>query len=170
MKGLRLATLALVPALGPCGKTTPVPAPVPPRVDTVRVTREVAPPLPEGTPLTICLSTGFPLTVLVAANGDTLIGSQRIRVQQVRPGLVFEGNYAGGRPWLDSGVLTFERRNYMKAGIPHPLKCDDLKEVGAFDGVPLFADLGAPSPVETLLVPLKPGIFQAFRTTLPRRR
>jgi hypothetical protein len=45
-----------------------------------------------------------------------------------------------------------------------------LKEVGEFEGVPLFAMLDAASPIETVYVPIRPGLFQSYRTTLPRRR
>ena len=172
MKAIALLAIATLPALGPCGKQPPavVPEPLPPRVDTVIVTKEVIPPLPEGTPDTVCLSTGFPMPVRIAANGDTLIGERRVRLQDIRPGLVFEGAYAAGKPWVDKGEITFERRVYRKFGTVNTLECDDLKQIGEQEGVPLFADAGAPSPVETIQVPLMPGRFQAFRTTLPRRR
>lgn len=170
--------LAITPALlllagfGPCTRVSrpAAPAPPPPRVDTVTITKEVAPPLPEGTPAVVCLSTGYPMPVLVTAAGDTLIGEKRIALRDVRPGLVFEGTYAAQAEWLRNGEFTFEKRIYRRAGEPAALKCEDLKDIGEHDGVRLFAELAAPSPVETVFVPVRPGVFQAFRTQLTRRR
>ena len=160
-----LAAIALAVQLaGPCSKKPPTPPPPPQiRVDTVIVTREVAPPLPEGTPARVCLSTGYPMPILISASGDTLVGERRVRVQDVRPGLVFEGSYAAGKPWIDKGQFTFERRTYTKFGTRNALDCDMLKQIGEYDGIPLFADVGAKSPVETIQVPLGPGVWQAFR-------
>ena len=162
----------LVAGFGPCGKSAPPAAPAPPpRVDTVLVTKEVAAPLPEGTPAEICLSTGFSLPVLIAASGDTLIGDARVSIKQTRPGFVFEGGYAEGKPWFASGQpITFEKRSYKKDGEPRKLKCEDLKHVGVNSGVPLFADLAAPPPLEVIFTPIHPGLYQAYKTTLPRRR
>jgi hypothetical protein len=163
---------ALLAGFGPCSKTPPPAAPAPPpRVDTVVVTKEVPAPLPDGTPAQICLSTGFSLPVLIAASGDTLIGEGRVSIKQTRPGFVFEGGYSEGKPWFASGQpITFEKRSYKKDGEPKSLKCEDLKQVGDNAGVPLFADLAAPPPLETIFVPIQPGVYQAYKTTLPRRR
>ena len=172
MRAAAAAAFVLVTGFGPCTRVSKpeVPAPPPPRVDTVTVTKEVPPPLPEGTPAIVCLSTGFPMQVLVSAAGDTLVGEKRIALKDLRPGLVFEGTYAAGKDWLRKGEFTFEKRVYKRAGEPAALKCDDLKDIGEFDGVHLFADLAAPSPVETIFVPVTPGLYQPFRTQLTRRR
>jgi hypothetical protein len=147
----------------------PAPPPPPPRVDTVIVTREVAPPLPEGTPAELCLSTGFPLNVHIAASGDTLIGERRIPLREV-PGLVIEGQYASQKQWFIKGdQIRFDRRLYRKLETVTTPKCEDLKQVGENDGVPLFADLMVLTPIETIFVPIGPGRFQTYRTTLPRR-
>ena len=168
---LVLVLVLVLSGFGPCTRVSkPVTAPPPPRVDTVVVTQQVQAPLPDGTPAIICLSSGFPMPVLIAANGDTLIGERRVRLQDVRPGLVFEGTYAGERDWLRKGEFQFERRTYRKQGDPGEMKCDELKDIGEYDGVHLFAMLAAPSPVELIYVPVRPGVFQAFRTQLPRRR
>ena len=105
---------ALLAGFGACGKTPPPSAPAPPpRVDTVVVTKEVPAPLPEGTASEICLSTGFSLPVVIAASGDTLIGEGRVSIKQTRPGFVFEGGYAEGKPWFASAQpITFLARNH----------------------------------------------------------
>ena len=167
MKSFMIASVAAVPLIGPCGKEPPPAAPPPPpRVDTVIVTREVPAPIPTGEPATVCLATGFPMPIQIAANGDTLIGEQRVPIRLVRPGLVFEGTYAAGKSWIAQGEFRFERRLYKKFGTVNTLECDDLKQIGEHEGVPLFALIEATSPVVTILVPLAPGRFQAFRTTL----
>jgi hypothetical protein len=152
--------------------------PVPPieastvaRVDTVVVTREAEALPPPGTPGTICLSTGFPMPMLVTSAGDTLLGEARLPLRKLPAGLVLEGVYAQGQSWLSRGMpITFERRTYRKAGAVVTMQCEDLKQVGTHANVPLFAPLTAPSPLELFYVPVAPGRFQAYRTTLPPRR
>jgi len=41
--------------------------------------------------------------------------------------------------------------------------------VGEHNGIPLFADIMVLSPIETIYVPVSPGRFQPYRTTLPKR-
>lgn len=133
------------------------------------VTREVAPPVPDGTAVELCLSTGHGLTVHLAANGDTLIGDRRVPIRELT-GLVIEGAYARNKPWFQkSEQIRFDRRMYSKVDLPAGLKCEDLKQVGENDGVPIFADLMVLSPIETIYVPIAPGQFQPYRTALPRR-
>jgi hypothetical protein len=169
-----LALLAIGLATS-CSMLRPKPLPPPPapppeiRVDTVIVTREVPPPLPDGTAVQLCLATGFPLTIRIAANGDTLIGERRVPIRELT-GLVIEGVYASQKVWFQKNEqIRFDRRMYRKVEMPAGLKCEDLKKVGENDGVPLFADLMVLSPIETLYVPVGPGQFQPYRTTLPRR-
>jgi hypothetical protein len=160
-----------------CG-CQPQPAPIPlppppaaPRVDTVFITKEVAPPLAAGVATTLCLSTGLPVQVRIAANGDTLIGERRVPLRELRPGIVFEGSYAGTRDWLTRATpITFERNSYRRLGAQVALACEDLKQIGLHDGVPLFAELTAASPLETFYVPVSPGWFQMYQATLPLRR
>jgi hypothetical protein len=94
-----------------------------------------------------------------------------VSIKQTRPGFVFEGGYAEAKPWFVSGQpITFEKRSYRKDGEPKNLKCEDLKQVGDNSGVPLFADQAAPPPLELIFVPIQPGLYQGYRTTIPRRR
>lgn len=160
-----------------CG-CQPPPAPIPlpppaapPRVDTVFVIKEVTAPLPEGAAATVCLSTGLPLQVHIAANGDTLIGERRVPLRELRPGVVLEGAYAVSKDWLaKASPITFEQRSYRRLGALVGLACGDLKQIGAHDGVPLFAELTAASPLEMFYVPVSPGWFQMYQATLPLRR
>jgi len=170
VKRVLVATVAI--AAGACARfRSEPPPPPPPRVDTVTVVREVPPPLPAGTAIEICLSTGFPLQAILSPVGDTLVGPTRILIDSLRPGVDFAGVYAVGKPWLSSTrPIVFERRNYHRSGEPITLRCDDLKRIGDYDGVPIFAMLDAPSPVEFMYVPVRPGMFQVFRGAATRRR
>lgn len=139
-----------------------LPAPAP---DTVVVTREVAPAPPTGNPTNICLATGQDVRVLLTAQGDTLVGEDRVSIRTLRPGVVFAGTYADGRDWYtnDSDV-RYENRNYSKSGNPVSLECANIMRVGEHMGVPLFANRSAERPFETLYVPVRPGQWQAYQT------
>ena len=152
----------------PVPDTVQLPAPPP---DTVTVTREVAPPLPTGTPAQICLATGEVVEVLVTAQGDTLVGPNRVSIRTLRPGVVFAGEYAEGRAWFENDeAITFERTQYQKSGGEVRLDCPDIMRVGEYQGVPLFARRDATRPYEILYVPVRPGIWQAYQSGLRRTR
>jgi hypothetical protein len=139
------------------------------RVDTLTVTtvRDVTPPLPAGDTATVCLSTGMPVPVLIAANGDTLVGDARVSVKSVRPALDFAGRYA--EQWPDT--LHFEKRVYRRRGVVAKRTCDEFKHVGEHNGVPIFADVTAPQPLPAIVVPVRPGAFQTYvLLTQPARR
>lgn len=148
--------------------TIRLPAPPP---DTVVVTREVAPELPSGNPAQICLATGQNVDVMVTAQGDTLVGPNRTSIRTLRPGVVFAGTYAAGRPWFTNDEsISFEERSYDKSGGEVGMACADIMRVGEHMGVPLFAMRNAERPYETLYVPVRPGVWQAYQTGLQRTR
>jgi hypothetical protein len=148
--------------------TVRLPAPPP---DTVTVTREVAPPLPSGNPAEICLATGENVSVMITAQGDTLVGPTRTSIRTLRPGVVFAGTYAAGRDWFTNDeAIRFEDRSYSKSGGEVSLACPDIMRVGEHMGVPLFAMRNAERPYETLYVPVRPGVWQAYQTGLQRTR
>lgn len=158
--GLALALLASA-----CRTFTPEPVTVT-RVDTVTIVHEVAPALPEGDTTTICLSNGMPAPVLLAANGDTLIGDARVSLKSVRPVLTFAGSYA--EQWPDT--VRFEKRVYRLSGVVVKRECDELKHVGEHNGVPIFAEITAPQPLPAIVVPVRAGYFQNYRLPTPARR
>lgn len=152
----------------PVPDTVQLPAPPP---DTVTVEREVEPPLPTGTPSTICLATGEEAEVLVTAQGDTLVGPRRVSIRTLRPGVVFAGDYAEGRDWFENDEpITYEEREYQKSGNPVRLDCPDIVQIGEHMGVPLFAMRTAEEPYEEIYVPVRPGVFQAYETGLQQTR
>lgn len=139
--------------------------------DTVIVERQVAPPLPTGTPANICLATGENVQVFVTAQGDTLVGPQRVSIRTLRPGVVFAGNYAAGAEWFTADrAITFERANYNKSGGEVRMDCANITRVGEHMGVPLFAESTASRPFQRLYVPVSPGVWQAYETGLQRTR
>jgi hypothetical protein len=139
--------------------------------DTVIVEREVAPPLPTGTPASICLATGENAQVMVTAQGDTLVGPQRVSIRTLRPGVVFAGTYAEGRDWFTSDqAIPFERANYSKSGGEVRLDCANIARIGEHMGVPLFAESTANRPFQRIFVPVRPGVWQAYETGLQRTR
>ncbi len=145
-----------------------LPAPPP---DTVVVTEEVEPPLPEGTPTQLCLATGETVTVYITAQGDTLVGPRRVNVQDLGPGVAFAGEYAEGRAWFVADEpITFDELEYVQSGGELSLDCPSIRQVGDYMGVPLFADIDAESPYETLYVPVRPGVWQAYQTDLAEVR
>jgi hypothetical protein len=163
---MKLLALALALALGGCAALQPKTETIT-RVDTVTVTqvKEVAAPLPTGDTATICLSTGMPAPVLIAANGDTLIGESRVSIKSVRPILSFAGTYA--EQWPDT--VRFERRVYRRSGVVVRRDCDELKHVGEHRGVPIFAEVTAPNPLPAIVVPVRAGMFQNYRLPAPAR-
>jgi len=143
----------------------------PPPPDTVRVNVDTAPPLPTGTPATLCLATGESAQVLVTAQNDTLVGPGRVSVRTLRPGVVFAGTYAEGMDFFEGDAeIEFEDRGYSKSGGEVRLQCGNIMRVGEHMGVPLFADSSASSPFETVYVPVRPGVWQAYQTGLQSTR
>jgi hypothetical protein len=141
------------------------------QIDTVIVTKEVPPPLPTGDSVEICLSTGMPVSVLVSSAGDTLVGPERVKLNAVRPVLSFQGAYADGHSWFERGdTIRFERRVYRKLGRPRKRACDELKHVGEYRGISIFAEVTAPQPLPGIEIPVVPGEFQTYTTPVPRRR
>lgn len=148
--------------------TVQLPAPPP---DTVIVEREVAPPLPTGTPTNVCLATGESIEVLISAQGDTLVGPRRVPIRTLRPGVVFAGTYAGTSDWfIQDETITLDDREYQKSGGEVRLDCNDIMRVGEHEGVPLYAESSADTPYEVVYVPVRPGIWQGYQTGLRRTR
>ncbi len=138
-----------------------LPAPPP---DTVVVVREVPPPLPDGTPALVCLSTGEELLVRVTAMGDTLVGPGRVPIASLRPGVELAGAYAGETHWHRNGQpLVVEGRTYEPWGAPRRLRCGDIEPVGEHRGVPLFAPGEAGISAGVIYVPVRPGLWQPYR-------
>jgi hypothetical protein len=109
--------------------------------------------------------------VLIAANGDTLVGSQRVSIKTLQPAINFAGAYAADHAAFTTDTLRFEKRVYRRSGVAQKRVCDELKMIGSYDGVPIFAEITAREPLTTVIIPLKPGIFQDYNvvTTAHKR-
>ncbi len=164
------AQLGLSAMVGNRTRTETIQLPPPPP-DTVVVREEVERPLPEGTPTQLCLATGETVTVYITPQGDTLVGPRRVPVAELGVGVAFAGEYATGRDWfVEDRPVTFQEREYLKAGGEVSLNCANIRQVGEFMGVPLFADANAEAPYGRLYVPVRPGVWQAYETDLARVR
>ena len=131
--------------------------------DTVVVTRIENPPPPAGTPVTLCLSTGDGVEVLLTSAGDTLVGPSRTPLSDLRPAVVLAGVYAENRAWFDDDDdVTFEQRPYGKFGAAVELDCGDIRQVGEHLGVPLFVMDSGGAPPEILYVPVRAGVWQPY--------
>jgi hypothetical protein len=54
----------------------------------------------------------------------------------------------------------------VQSGGEVSLNSANIMQVGEYDGVPLFANTGTTAPYETLYVPVRPGVWQAYQTDL----
>lgn len=156
---------------GMFGGSPPEPLPVDTVVRVDTITREVEPPLPEGSATMICLASGQNVEVRISAAGDTLVGPRRVRLAELGPAVGFVGNYAADENWfVQDEPITFDRRQFSKFGQPQTHDCRALKIVGDFDGVNVFADVGSSAPIRILHVPVAPGVFQSYQTQVGRVR
>jgi hypothetical protein len=141
-----------------------IPAPPP---DTVIVDTGAAPATLEGEPVTLCLSTGRDVQVNVTVAGDTLVGPSGIPIASLRPDVDFAGGYASGAFWFETGdPIVFEDLTFGKAPDPFPIDCEQILRVGAYQGVPIFADRSAERPLVMIFVPVRPGIWQRYERGL----
>lgn len=169
--------LPLAPAvllLTACSPPEPPPPPPPDTVvvmDTVTITREVPPPLPEGDAAVLCLASGQNVEIRVSAAGDTLIGPRRVRLRDLGPAVGFVGNYADDEAWfINDDPITLDRRRFSKFGQPQTMDCRDLKIIGEHQGVNLFAETVAGAPFSIIYVPESAGIFQPYQAQVGRVR
>jgi hypothetical protein len=141
------------------------------RVDTVVITREVSPPVPEGRATMLCLASGQNAEIRVSPAGDTLVGPQRVRLTDLGPAIGFVGNYAGDESWFTQDQpLTLNRRAFSKFGQPESRDCRGMKIVADFNGVNVFSDVAASEPFRILYVPVRPGVFQSYQAQVGRVR
>lgn len=163
-----LASAAVV--LAACASEPPSPPEPMEPAETMTMTRDVPPPLPEGRPATVCLATGQEVQIHLSPGGDTLVGPDRVALRELR-GLAFAGDYAADEPWFNRGdAIAFDDRRYEKFGTERSMGCDALEIIGAYNGVNLFAEAIAQPPYATIYSPARPGVFQAYRAGVSRVR
>ena len=158
--GRRLCTASLRER--PPSDIVVLPAPPP---DTVVVIRAEESLPARGTPVTLCLATGEPVEIFRTEEGDTLVGRSRVAIEDLRPALAFAGTYAEGTPWLEAGgSISFEERSFEPEGALLELRCEAIRRVGEYLGVPLFVMRDADRPWEIVYIPVRPGEWQTYRT------
>lgn len=173
-KAALLVPLMAMIAAACWGGEAPPPPPEPEpmvRVDTVVITREVAPPVPEGRATMVCLASGQNVEVRVSAAGDTLVGAQRVRLSELAPSIGFVGDYAADETWFNQDQpVTLNRQTFSKFGQPESRDCRSMKIVADFNGVNVFSDVAASEPFRVLYVPVRPGVFQSYQAQVGRVR
>ncbi|MEX2049331.1 MAG: hypothetical protein WEB90_07120 [Gemmatimonadota bacterium] len=138
----------------------------PPPPDTV-IVRGEAPP-PPGEDAQVCLATGQNVPVRITADGDTLVGPRFVALSALGPGLAFEGSYAAGAFWFESGQqVAFEGFNFGRSPDTFPMDCNQILRVGVHQGVPIFADVAAERPLVMIFVPVRPGEWRRYERGLP---
>jgi len=134
----------------------------PPPPDTVRIFEDRPPP-PVGEAASVCLSTGQNVPVVLTAEGDTLVGPDGTSIRELRPVVDFAGAYAGGTPWFERGEdIVFEQRRFYPSGTPFSMDCEQILRVGAYQGVPVFADRSVIRPLDVLFIPVRVGWWQRY--------
>jgi hypothetical protein len=145
----------------------PAPAP-PPSVPPAPPAPEEERPVSAGS---LCLATGENTEIFLTPQGDTLVGPERVSVRDVGRDAAFPGSYAEGRTWYrDDLPVSFEERSYQRSGGEVGLDCRDVVRVGEHEGVPIFAAWGSERPFEVIYLPVRAGIWHAYRTDLARVR
>ena len=135
----------------------------PPPPDTVVVRVVEDEPEVEGTDAALCLSSGQAVPIRLTADGDTLVGPERVSVRAARPNLDFAGTYASGAFWYESGQdIAFEGALFQKSPDTFPLDCRQILRVGVHEGVPLFSVVSAERPLAVLFVPVRPGLWHRY--------
>lgn len=141
----------------------------PPPPDTVIVDAR-APAEPEGEPASICLSTGQSAPVRITAAGDTLVGPGGVPISELRPIVDFAGHYAAGALWYERrDDIQFEGDRFVPVGGPFDITCGEILRVGAYEGIPLFADRDAIRPLEAVFVPVRIGVWQRYEPPQERQ-
>ena len=141
----------------------------PPPPDTVIVDTR-APVEPEGEPASVCLSTGQSAPVRVTAAGDTLVGPSGTPISELRPIVDFAGQYAAGALWYEQrDDIQFEGDRFVPVGGPFDITCGEILRVGAYQGIPLFADRDAIRPLEEVFVPVRIGVWQRYERPQERQ-
>jgi len=139
----------------------------PPPPDTVVINLGAAPVVPEGEPITLCLSTGRNVDLLVTAQGDTLVGPTGVPLDSLRPAMDLAGTYAGGAFWFENNEpVVFEQNRFGKASDAFSIDCNQILRVGVYEGVPVFADRAVDRPLVMIFIPVRPGVWQRYERGL----
>jgi hypothetical protein len=95
------------------------------------------------------------------ATGDTTVAGQAFRTAYPST----TPPYAAGADWfIANEPVTFQTRRYVKFGLPRIVGVGDLSRVGEYQGVPVFAETGAPARPDVIYIPVRPGCeFQPYQ-------
>lgn len=142
-----------LPPLAPPPPPAAVPPPPPP------------PPAPMSTALAVCVVENGMLRTVQAqyssATRDTTVGGRPFA--EAHPATA--APYAAGAAWyIQDALITVDGRRFVKYGLPRVLAAGEVTRLGEHQGVPVFAEVGAPRP-QVVYVPVRPGCeFQPYQT------
>ena len=73
--------------------------------------------------------------------------------------------YAAGATWfINNEPITVMGRRYVRYGLPRVLGVNEVRRMGDFQGIPVFAEAGMTGTPEVLYVPVRPGCeFQPYQ-------
>jgi hypothetical protein len=143
-------------APGSLACAAPPPAIVPP------IAAPPAPPIERAVVVCVVAEDGIrAIGAIVLESGDTVVASAgtRLPLSALFPDTIA---FAGDAEWYASAdELTLNGRRYMRFGLPRLASPDaDLRRVGEYGGVPLFAEAGE----DHVVVPVRPGcLMQDYR-------
>ncbi|HEX8696764.1 MAG TPA: hypothetical protein VF746_30375 [Longimicrobium sp.] len=162
-----LSCLAAVVALGACART-PAPAPeppVPPPAPPPPATPAPAPRAAESQPISICVLRDGGLARIDVTyrpeTGDTLVNGRPF--SEAYP--VTAPPYAAGADWfVRHEPVAINGRLLAKYGLARVLYPEEVKRVGEYRGIAVFAETGATGPgYDVVYLMVRPGCeFQPY--------
>lgn len=166
MTAPRLAVATALIALAvACGRTPPAAAPTAPAGPSIAQQYAA---LPDTVVCVVDRTTDRGLRDLLAkraANGSVvlLVDDQINALEQIHPVGVAAG-YAGNEVWYSrSAPITLQNRNYIRYGGERRVPLNQLRRVGAYQGVPLFSAPADTVRPQAVYVPVRVGcIFNAY--------
>lgn len=134
----------------------PPPPPPPPPVEE-----------PAMQAISVCVVDGTQLRNVDAmynpSTGDTMVmvAGQEQPFSQAYPSTT---GYASGQSWfINSDPITFNRRRFVKFGLPRVVSAEQLTRSGEYQGVSVFTEAGAEAPFQVIYVPVRTGCeFQPY--------
>lgn len=111
------------------------------------------------------------VTGIVDSGGDTLLLPDRRRFSEAVNRYYPANRYAAGHSFvINNDPITFASRRFIKFGLPRIIEPLDLRHIGSYRSVPVFAAVGTQEQPDVLYVPLRPGCeFQPYQYEVPTR-
>jgi hypothetical protein len=84
---------------------------------------------------------------------------------ELKEAFPLENGYSATRTWyVNNDKIKCLDRTYVKYGLPRILETSEVKKVGMYDKVGLYAETGSPESPEVIYIPVQPGCeFQPYQ-------